>query len=253
MAQPGRFSWYELVTSDTDAAKAFYGAVFGWTTQAFEGSSDYKMWVAGSGPIGGVMDLSQSPPGTRSHWTGYVNVANVDHSVARTSSLGGAVHLPGTDIPGGMRFAIMADPQGGVFGVYHNTPADDLGEAKRPGLGEFSWAELMTADPEGAFAFYTTLFGWVKTSSMGMAEMGSYDMFGLVQEPNSMGGMMRSPPGMPTAWIYYANVADADVAAAKVRELGGQVMHGPQDVPGGGRTATCVDPQGAWFALYADK
>lgn len=253
MAEPGRFSWCELVTSDPEAAKAFYGAIFGWTTQAFEGNSSYVMWAAPSGPVGGVMDLSQSPPGTTSHWTGYVYVANVDNSVARTTTLGGTVHLPGTSM-GGIRFAILADPQGGVFGVYQNTtPSDPPVETKRPGLGEFSWCELMSSDPAGAFAFYTNLFGWVRTSSMDMGEMGSYDMFGLVQDANSMGGMMRSPPGMPTAWLFYANVADADIATAKVRELGGQVMHGPVDVPGGGRISMCVDPQGAAFALYAEK
>ena len=201
-----------------------------------------------------MTDLSKAAPGTPPHWIGIVDVANVDSTVARAETLGGKVHVKAMDIPGGTRFAMMADPQGGVFGVHQlDDPSGSIDPTTRRGLGEFSWAELMTVDPEGAFSFYNSLFGWVQTSSMDMGEMGAYQMFGLIQDAGSMGGMMRSPPGMPTAWLHYANVADADAAVARVRELGGLVMHGPAEVPGGGRIATCSDPQGAWFALYAEK
>jgi len=211
------------------------------------------MWVAPGGPVGGVTKL-EAGASEPSSWTGNVKVANVANTVARTATLGGKILVPTTDAPGGMRFAILADPQGGVFGVYQSADPDEVFTPKpRGSLGEFSWSELMTVDPEGAHAFYSELFGWVKTNARDMGEMGNYQMFGLVQEANSMGGMMRAPPGMPTAWLHYSNVADCEVAVAKVRELGGSVMHGPVAVTGGGRMATCCDPQGAWFALYAEK
>jgi len=64
MAEAGRFGWFELSTSDPEAAKAFYAAVFAWTTEPFPGGGDYTMWVAPSGSIGGLTDLSKAAPGT---------------------------------------------------------------------------------------------------------------------------------------------------------------------------------------------
>ena len=57
----GRFVWYELMTTDPEAARAFYGEVIGWKTQPFGSAGDYQMWVGSQGPLGGVMTL---PAGT---------------------------------------------------------------------------------------------------------------------------------------------------------------------------------------------
>ena len=67
----GRVLWYELLTSDVDAAEKFYTAVVGWATAPFEGSQQrYDMWMrAGSVPVGGVMSIPEGmgfPP----HWAG---------------------------------------------------------------------------------------------------------------------------------------------------------------------------------------
>jgi hypothetical protein len=53
------------------------------------------------------------------------------------------------------------------------------------------------------------------------------------------------------AWLCYVSVAKADDAAASVTKLGGKIVNGPMEVPGGGRIAMCVDPQGAAFAVYS--
>jgi predicted enzyme related to lactoylglutathione lyase len=52
-------------------------------------------------------------------------------------------------------------------------------------------------------------------------------------------------------WLYYVSVDDVNVSVAKVTELGGQVLNGPMEVPGGDLIAQCVDPQGALFALHS--
>ena len=52
-------------------------------------------------------------------------------------------------------------------------------------------------------------------------------------------------------WLYYVSVKDVNVTAEKVTELGGQVLNGPMEVPGGDLIAQCVDPQGALFALHS--
>jgi len=51
--------------------------------------------------------------------------------------------------------------------------------------------------------------------------------------------------------VHYVFVKDVDQIASRVPPLGGQVIYGPTDVPGGPRIAMFIDPQGAMFAVYA--
>jgi predicted enzyme related to lactoylglutathione lyase len=45
-------------------------------------------------------------------------------------------------------------------------------------------------------------------------------------------------------------VADIDKAVEKIRDLGGQLLYDPMEVPGGDRVVACLDPQGARFAIH---
>ncbi len=250
--QKGRHVWYDLMTTDTDGAKDFYGKVVGWTLTPFEGAQDpYDMWTAGETPIGGLMPL---PPeaqaqGAPPHWLAYITTPDVDATVARAQELGGNVIVPPQDIPTVGRFAVLADPFGAVFCPF--TPAGDMPEGGRPSPGEMSWHELMSGDYEKAFAFYSDLFGWEKGVAMDMGEAGIYQLFRRPGAPMDDGGMMTKTPEMPvSAWLYYVNTADLDGAVETVKGEGGQVMAGPMEVPGGDRICVCMDPQGAAFALH---
>ena len=118
-------------------------------------------------------------------------------------------------------------------------------------VGAFSWHELLSADPDAAFGFYSSLFGWVKTDAMDMGDIGTYQMYGYTAD-GSVGGILKKPAEMPmSAWVLYVNVASTDDAVGQVKEMGGQLMNGPMDIPGGGRIAQCMDPQGAVFALHS--
>jgi len=46
-------------------------------------------------------------------------------------------------------------------------------------------------------------------------------------------------------------VTDVDATARRAVELGGKVVHGPQDIPGVGRMAVIIDPQGAALNVIA--
>jgi predicted enzyme related to lactoylglutathione lyase len=54
-------------------------------------------------------------------------------------------------------------------------------------------------------------------------------------------------------WLYYFYVDDIDAASARVGGAGGQVLNGPQEVPGGAWIIQCLDPQGAMFALVGPR
>jgi uncharacterized protein len=248
----GRICWNELMTSDPKAAQAFYEATVGWGTQAWEGDSSYVMWTARGTPVGGLMMLPDAAQqmGTPPSWLMYVAVPDVDASVRQAVSLGARTYVEPQDIPTMGRFAVLGDPQGATFGVFSSTtgvPGHD-GPSKP---GEFSWHELATTNQQTAWDFYEQLFGWVKMDAMD-SPAGIYQMFGRAEQ--MLGGMYDKPPEMPMPphWLCYAFVPSADSAAALVQRLGGKVLNGPMDVPGGGRIAQCMDPQGAAFALHSN-
>lgn len=252
MSAHGSFTWYDLMTTDPEAAKGFYGELIGWRTQAWEGPSPYSMWTHEGAPLGGIMELPEEAraAGAPPHWLAYVSVDSVDATVAKVEELGGAVFVPGQDIPGTGRFAVFADPQGGVFAVYRDaseTPKSD----EAPGVGQFSWHELMSDEPDEALEFYSSLFGWVKSDAMDMGEMGLYQMYSLAEGTPPLGGIFKTPPEMPTCWLLYIRIDDVEGSIGKVTELGGQVLNGPMEVPGGDKIAQCMDPQGTAFALHS--
>ena len=106
----GKFSWYELMTSDTKAAGEFYSKVVGWTTQempAVDGTPHYTTFNIGDVGMAGMLHLEG-----HIGWIGYIAVDDVDAHVEKIQEAGGKLWKPATDVPGMLRFAVMSDPQG---------------------------------------------------------------------------------------------------------------------------------------------
>ena len=109
----GGFGWYELMTSDPQAAEDFYTQLIGWTTQPWEaGDQPYTMWALDGKPLGGLMELPDQvkQAGAPPHWIAYVMVESVDAKAGQAKELGGEVLHPPTDIPGAGRFSVLRDP-----------------------------------------------------------------------------------------------------------------------------------------------
>jgi uncharacterized protein len=248
----GSFVWCELMTTDTAAADSFYKKVVGWTSVPFAPDGSYMVFNNPSGAgVAGLMKLPDAAKqmGAPPNWMMYVGTPSVDDTTVRIAQLGGRVVKQPEDIPNTGRFAVVQDPYGATFGLFQPAP-NRPARSGQPGAGDFSWFELYTANPEGAWNFYQNLFGWEKTSAMDMGEMGVYQMFGRADGiPN--GGIMKPPPGAPTAWMPYALVKDAKAAASLATANGGKIINGPMEVPGGDWIAQGIDPQGAMFAVHS--
>src|SRR4051812_27562742 len=96
----GTFVWYELMTTDADAAETFYRDVVGWTTHdAGMPGMRYTILSVGEAGVGGMLTLPADAcaAGARPGWIGYVGV---DAYAARVEQAGGTVHRPAQDIPG---------------------------------------------------------------------------------------------------------------------------------------------------------
>ncbi len=253
----GRFVWHELMSTDLPASERFYSQLIGWTTKKGDiADQPYTEWVNGETSIGGLMQLPDKAQqqGAPSHWLAYVAVPSVDDTLQQADELGGTKVMGPMDIPTVGRIAVIQDPQGAMIAVY--TPADVApGHDGEPATGEFSWHELSTSDYQAAFDFYAALFGWVKGEAMDMGPGGVYMMYSRPDGP-PLGGMFNKPPnqpGPPASWLCYATIGDIHAKAKDVTQLGGQVLNGPMEMPGGDVIAQCMDPQGAAFALHTKK
>lgn len=253
----GRFVWYELMTTDPTAAETFYTQLTGWTTKKGDiADQRYTEWVNGETALGGLMQLPDEAKeqGAPPHWLAYVAVPSVEETLQQAQGLGAKKLMGPMEIPTVGRIAVIQDPQGAVIAVY--TPVGEVpGHDGEAAIGEFSWNELAASDYAAAFDFYSALFGWVKGEAMDMGPGGTYLMYGRVSD-QALGGMFNKPPdqpGPPAVWLCYVTVADARAKAEQVKQLGGRVLNGPMEVPGGDVVAQCMDPQGAAFALHSKK
>jgi predicted enzyme related to lactoylglutathione lyase len=143
------------------------------------------------------------------------------------------------------RMAVLADPQGAVFAIWE--AKRHWGVTIRDEANTLCWNELATHDPAAAAAFYKALTGWTAKSSP------EYTEWRLGETP--IGGMRTINEGEPTppSWMPYFMVDDCDATTAKAQSLGGVACVEPRDLPGVGRFAVLIDPQGAVFALYRHR
>src|ERR1700747_3089281 len=125
----GCFAWYELLTTDVAAARAFYQQVVGWgALDASTAAFSYTVFTADKVEVCGLMEL---PPegrrmGAAPRWVGYVVVDDLESMVARLQRLWGAVYVPPTETNIG-RVSIVRDPQGATLAL-----AQELKVAQQP-------------------------------------------------------------------------------------------------------------------------
>lgn len=248
----GKFVWYDVMTTDTKAAETFYRGVIGWDAKD-SGMPDrpYTLLSMGATMVAGLMPI---PPdarraGVNPAWMGYIGVDDVDAYVSGVKKSGGQIHRGPEAIAGIGRFAVASDPGGAGFLLFSPNGGQQPAAVPAGMPGHIGWHELYAGDREGAFAFYASVFGWTKADLV-ESPAGPCQIFATGGAP--VGGIMTRPQDVPQpAWLYYFNVDSIDTAIARVAARGGEVLHGPEQVPGGSFIVRCRDPQGAMFAMVA--
>jgi predicted enzyme related to lactoylglutathione lyase len=243
---PGRPNWVDLATTDPVGASAFYGDLFGWTTEQLGpeagGYGLLRLHGKQVGGIGPTMD-SQRPPS----WAVYLATDDADDTASRVAENGGTVVMPPMDVMNEGRMAVFTDPSGAAFSVWeagHTGGAEAMHEP-----GALSWAELMTSDISSARFFYSSVF------PVGIREVpspggGTYSL--IESDGESVAGAMQISPDMgpvPSHWSAYFEVNDCDQVANRAIELGATELT-RQDSEAG-RFAMLTDPQGAEFSIIA--
>jgi predicted enzyme related to lactoylglutathione lyase len=139
------------------SAKIFYSRVMNWgVLDASMPGRAYTLFTAGNALVGGLMDLTKEARemGGRPGWVGYVEVNDVDATADRIKNLGGAVHVPPTDVPNISRFCIFADPQTARLAVLKWLRPTQGQPAELGAPGRVGWHELLAANWEKALSFY---------------------------------------------------------------------------------------------------
>lgn len=246
----GSFCWFELGTTNQEAAKKFYGSLFGWSAEDIPMGPDgnYTMFkLEGQTVAAGYTVGGQMAPNVPPHWAVYVAVQSADDAAARIQTLGGKLLKPAFDVFDAGRMAVASDPAGAVFMVWQ--PKRNSGTGLAGVNGTVCWADLNTPDPARAAEFYRALFGWE-------AARGEKDPSGYLHIKNGdefIGGIPPAQyydPKVPPHWLIYFQVSNCDDSTAKATGMDSQLLLPPTDIPNTGRMAVLRDPQGAAFALF---
>jgi len=214
--------WVDLATSDAPAAKALYASVLGWTWLASRPEFNHYANAQRDGHMtAGLVPMADAPQA----WTVYVSSDDLAATVAAITTAGGTV-VAGPHPVGDLGSMVVAlDPNGASFGVWQHGTFIGAEIVNQP--GSLVWEDLRATDPAAARACYTTFAG---------------------PDGVPLGGLGEAPPGVPTGWLPYFLVPDADVAAATTTEAGGGVLAPAFDTPWG-RMVTLADTTGAAFAV----
>jgi hypothetical protein len=245
---PGKFVWFDLLTTDAPAVEKFYGGLFGWTFEAQKGRENpYKAIRLSGAPIGGVVDVSaRKAEVPASTWLSYVSVTDVDKTVAGWKNRNGKVLREPAAVGSYGRAAVVVDPQGALLGlarIAKGDPPDDMPVPE----GSFLWMEYIAEDAPAALAFYGEALGYTAERVDGGANV---DYFALKSGGVPRAGLYPRPwPELKSNWLPYVKVADAAAAAKKAEALGGRVLLAPKPEVRNGTLAIVADPSGAAVAL----
>jgi predicted enzyme related to lactoylglutathione lyase len=248
---PGTFCWTDLTTTDQQAAKSFYGGLFGWEAEDMPVGDDasYSMMRLGGKDVAAIsaQPQQQREAGVPPTWNSYVSVESADETAEKAARLGATLHAPPFDVLDVGRMAVIQDPQGAYFLIWE--PRRHFGAALVNAPGALCWNELSSPDLDASQAFYGELFGW----SVSPFEQSPEPYLSIMNGGAANGGIRElNPPGMPPNWLVYFAVDDIDEGLAKVQELGGSTLAGPIDI-GIAKFGVVQDPQRATFAIYAGQ
>lgn len=247
---PGTPNWVDLQTTNVDAAKVFYGTLFGWQFDDVpmpEGSGTYSMArkddavVAAIGSQAAELAKAGAPP----MWNTYFAVEDVDASAAKVGPAGGTLAMPPADVFTAGRMAFALDPANAAFAMWQ--AKDHIGATLVNEPGTVVWNELITEDPPASFGFYADVLGLTtRHEDLGGRPYTTFQAAG-----STIGGATPPPmSGIPNHWHVYFSVADAAETTRQAVSLGGDVVVQPSETPIG-ILATVRDPQGGYFSIHA--
>lgn len=234
--------WIDLATPDIPTSRAFYGELFGWTSEEPDPElGGYLNFCRDGQRVAGCMPaMADAPSGV---WTAYLATSGIEKTCEQVLTAGGAVHAAPMDVRDLGRMAVVADPSGAAVGLWQPGTHRGLLTVAEP--GHASWFELHTTDHAVTLAFYREVFGW---QSQLLADTDEFRYALACLDGEEVAGVQQITDGRAPQWTMAFGVSDTDAALARAVELGATATGEPQDSPYG-RLAWATDPTGAPFTL----
>jgi predicted enzyme related to lactoylglutathione lyase len=246
--EAGVFCWVDLMAHDMEAAKRWYSQLFGWEMTPTDADMGYSNAMQGGEMVAGIggMPDDMKAKGVPSTWNSYAWTEDAAKVEAAAREHGANILMPTMQVGEYGSMACFMDPGGAVVGVWQPGTHRGAGIVNKP--NSLCWNELVTRDVEGMKSFYGKVLGWTY-EAMPMGDF-NYEIVKVGERPN--GGIMPMDgpmwEGIPSHWMVYFAVADADAMASKCETLGGKIMVPPTDMSVG-RFSVLADPQGAVFTV----
>ena len=243
--------WIDLITSDSDKAKKFYGELFGWTFESGdpEKYGGYITALKHGKTVAGMMQKQTSQAGMPDVWTTYLRTIDAAATAEAVKEHGGQIFMEPMEVPQQGHMALFGDATGAAIGAWQPSGMEGYELAAEPGAP--AWHELHARDYVKAVKFYQDVFGW-ETHVMSDSPEFRYTTLGTGDSATA--GIMDAsdflPAEVPASWQVYFAVEDTDAAIEKAVAMGAQVVDGPDDSPFG-RLATISDPTGARFKIVS--
>lgn len=239
------FCWHGIISTDTEAAQAFYAAAIGWNANTVPMGDEDAILLAPADGVPRAHLSAPAEPGIPSHWDAFLRVDDVDALTEKATANGGALIVPPMDIPPG-RFSVVASPSGAVMHLFKEADASSVDAPD--GEGCIHWTELHSHEVDKDLAWLVATFGFT-TEIMPMPEpMGDYHV---LSTPKGMaGGVMKAQmEEAPSMWLSWVKVADVDATAERITAAGGTLVADAWDVPEVGRMTIAMDPTGGVFGI----
>lgn len=257
----GVTSWVDTAQPDVNAAREFYGGLFGWTfadAMPPDAPDRYVIAALDGRDAAAIASTDQGP----ARWRTYVAVDDCDATTQRMAGLGAAVVHPPADAGPGGRTSTLTDPEGAEVHLWQARRRLGVQVANEPGAWNFS--DLATADPVAAANFYTAAFGWDVADqgwSTAIRVPGYGDHLESTVDPDirvrqagapegfadAIGGAVGLEDGEKPHWHVTFSIADRDESARLAESLGATVLSTREGM--WANTARIRDPWGAELTL----
>ena len=247
----GKIVWHDLLTTDIEASRKFYGGMFGWTFEevpislGFGKSGNYLLIRHKGELVGGMVDTERL--GTKvnnSQWVVLMSVDDVDAAARNVVDAGGEIMTPPTDLNERGRIAVVTDNSGALFAILQTRDGDPIDTSAA--FGSFMWDEVWVPDSAAAANFYSSIAPFQPVS----LETGRDSVYrGLGVDGRPRMGILQDPiEELPPTWASYIRVEDMSVLD-KVETLGGEVLLPAANRDIGGQVALIAGPSGAGVVL----